>query len=287
MGDAIQWWCAATGLPWDWEWQWYPGVHLFLLLVAGGWYWLGTHHGWSRRPWGWFAVAWIALVATLDWPLGKLGAGYLATAHTIQFLLLTLVVGSTLVKAIPADGWLTLLPSGTRRHAFARFQARALPGLLLYNVIVVSTHFPNVVDPLMATQLGSAAIDIAWMLGGMVLWWPLLAPAPCRRLGMFPKMGYLFGATIVPTIPAMMMVFSEWPLYEIYELAPRVWVTFSANEDIQLAGLVMKVIGDIPLWVAAAIVFFGESGRAEHDTTAQAAARGAAPAPARDGGRES
>lgn len=287
MNSAIQWWCSATGLPWDWSWQWYPGIHLFLLAVAVVWHWLGRRHQWAARPWGWFAVAWVALLVTLDWPLGKLGAGYLATAHTLQFLLLTLVVGPTLVRAIPPDGWARLLPEGSRRRALAHFQARALPGLLLYNLIVVVTHFPSVVDPLMATQLGSAAVDVAWMLGGMVLWWPIVGPAPFRRLGMFPKMGYLFGATIVPTIPAMMMVFSTWPLYEIYELAPRVWISFSANEDIQLAGLVMKVIGDIPLWIATAVVFFVESARAErHDrATEDAVTRAGMPLVARDAGR--
>ena len=80
---------------------------------------------------------------------------------------------------------------------------------------------------------------------------------------MFAKMGYLFGATIVPTIPAMMMVFSDWPMYQLYELAPRVWLSFSANEDIQLAGLGMKLFGDLPLWFAAAYVFFTESKAAE------------------------
>jgi hypothetical protein len=54
----------------------------------------------------------------------------------------------------------------------------------------------------------------------------------------------------------MMMVFSDWPLYQLYELAPRVDVRFSANDDIKLAGLVMKLFGDIPLWIATAVVFF-------------------------------
>jgi hypothetical protein len=40
-------------------------------------------------------------------------------------------------------------------------------------------------------------------------------------------------------------------------------VSFSANEDIQLAGLVMKLVGDLPLWFAAAFVFFTESKEAE------------------------
>ena len=85
-------------------------------------------------------------------------------------------------------------------------------------------------------------------------------PPAFRGLGMFAKMGYLFAATIIPTIPAMMMVFSEWPLYELYELAPRVDVRFSANDDLKLAGLVMKLFGDIPLWISTAVIFFRESG---------------------------
>lgn len=262
--DAIQWWCAATGLPWSWQWQWYPGVHLFLLAVAAGWWWLGRVHRWSRRPWGWFALAWLTMLAVLDWPIGKLGAGYLASVHTLQFLLLTLVIGPALLRAIPVDGWHRLAPPGSRLRRVLAFQAKPLPGLLLYNVIVVATHLPAVVDASMTTQIGSALIDVSWLFGGMVLWWPMVAPIEYRRMRMFAKIGYLFGATIVPTIPAMMMVFSTWPLYELYELAPRVWVSFSANEDLQLAGLVMKLFGDLPLWIAAAVVFFRESKEAEH-----------------------
>ncbi|HPF60684.1 MAG TPA: cytochrome c oxidase assembly protein [Gemmatimonadales bacterium] len=259
MTSTVQWWCAATGLPWTWAWQWYPGVHLALLVVAVGWYWLGRVQRWSRRPWGWFAVAWLAMLVTLDWPVGKLGAGYLASVHTLQFLLLTLLVAPAILRAIPPDGWERLAPSGSRRRRILAFQARALPGLILYNAIVITTHFPSVVDAAMASQVGSFLIDGSWLLAGLILWWPILGPPAFRRLGMFAKMGYLFGATIVPTIPAMMMVFSRWPLYELYELAPRVDVRFSANEDIQLAGLVMKLFGDLPLWIATAVVFFTES----------------------------
>jgi cytochrome c oxidase assembly factor CtaG len=150
---------------------------------------------------------------------------------------------------------------GSRLRGLLKFQTRALAGLLAYNVIVITTHLPAVVDGAMASQLGSASIDGAWLLAGMVLWWPILAPPEFRRLTMFGKMGYLFAATIVPTIPAMMMVFGKWPLYELYELAPRVWLGMSANTDIQLAGLVMKVFGDLPLWIATAVIFFTETAR--------------------------
>ncbi len=110
----MQWWCAATGEPWSWSWQWYPGVHLAILALAVGWYLLGSAQAWSSRPWGWFLTAEVALLATLDWPIGKLGAGYLASVHTLQFLLLTLLVAPALLRSIPT-GWLAT--HGPRRLA--------------------------------------------------------------------------------------------------------------------------------------------------------------------------
>ena len=259
----MQWWCASTGLPWNWRWQWYPGVHLLLLALATGWWALGRAQRWRRRPTVWFLVGWVVLLATLDWPLGKLGAGYLASVHTVQFLLLTLLVAPALLRSIPAEAWHRIPPSSAAHRALGFF-ARALPGLLAYNILVVATHVPAVVDAAMTTQLGSFAIDIAWLAAGLLLWWPILAPEGFVRLGMFGMMGYLFGATVVPTIPAMMMVFSDWPMYRLYELAPRVFLRFSANEDIQLAGLTMKLLGDLPLWIATAVVFIrGTAGRGD------------------------
>ena len=129
----MQWWCSATGLPWTWAWQWYPGVHLLLILIGLGWWRLGRLQGWAQRPWRWFAGAWVTLLLTLDWPIGKLGAGYLASVHTAQFLLLTLVVAPSLLKSIPREGWIALGPAGSHRRRLLRTMARPLPALLCYS----------------------------------------------------------------------------------------------------------------------------------------------------------
>jgi len=260
----MQWWCSATGFPWTWAWQWYPGVHLLLALLAAAWWHLGRRQRWVERPWRWFAFGWITLLITLDWPIGKLGAGYLASAHTGQFLLLTLVVGPSLIKCVPPGGWLALAPAGSRRWRLLRTMARPLPGLLCYTGLVITTHFPGVVDGAMTSQLGSLGIDLAWLAAGFCLWWPIAAPHAFKALGVWGTIGYIFGATIGPTLPAMMMVFSDWPIYQLYELAPRVWVHFTANQDLKLAGLTMKLVGDIPLWITAMVVFFrGTSAQGE------------------------
>ena len=246
----MQWWCSATGHPWTWAWQWYPGVHLMVVAVALAWWRAGRR--WSHRPYRWFVAGWILLLASLDWPIGKLGAGYLASAHTLQFILLTVGAAPLLIRSVPAEAWIA---RASRPTSPLRTIANPVAGVLTYNFIVIITHFPTVVDNAMKSQLGSLAIDLSWLVAGFLLWWPMLAPRSIRRLGVFGTLLYIFAAGAIPTIPAMMMVFSDWPLYGLYELAPRVWPHFTANDDLKLAGLSMKIIGELPLWATAFIVF--------------------------------
>src|ERR1019366_4051627 len=201
----MQWWCGATGFPWTWAWQWYPGVHLLLLLLAVAWWRLGRRQHWPAWPWRWFTFAWLTLLITLDWPVGKLGAGYLASVHTGQFLLLTLAAGPALIKSIPPDGWLLLAPPGSRRGRTLRPMARPLPGLLSYTGLVIATHFPAVVDAATTSQRGSRSIDVTWLAAGFLLWCPIAAPRAFAALGVWGTIGYIFAATPGPTIPAMMM----------------------------------------------------------------------------------
>jgi putative membrane protein len=194
---------------------------------------------------------WIAL----DWPVGTLGGGYLASAHALQFVLLA--------QAAPALLLLGLRPrvasAVERRPALAaRLGAAAHPvtGLLVYNVILVVTHFPGVVDRLMATQLGSFTVDMLWITAGLALWWPVAAPPRLLRVSPPIRMGYLFLQTIPATFPAAFLTFSSHPLYRLYELAPRTHPLLNPGWDHQLAGLIMKVIGDPILWLGIAAIYF-------------------------------
>ena len=128
-------------------------------------------------------------------------------------------------------------------------------GLLGYTGIMAVTHIPAVSDALMATQVGSLVVDLAWITGALALWWPVLAPEGVVRISPPLRVGYIFLATIPPTIPAAFMVFADYPLYATYELAPRV-AGIAAGSDQQSAGLIMKAGADPLLWIAMAIVFF-------------------------------
>jgi putative membrane protein len=70
------------------------------------------------------------------------------------------------------------------------------------------------------------------------------------------KMAYLFASTLLPIIPSAFLTFAQYPLYATYELAPRILPNFSAQDDQQVAGLLMKIVGDLPIWFGFAVIFF-------------------------------
>ena len=88
----MNWWCAAQGVPWDWTWRAYPGVWLFIGIVAIAYWTVGGGRSVEPRKRLLFWIGLALLWASLDWPLGALGAGYLASIHMVQFLLMALLL---------------------------------------------------------------------------------------------------------------------------------------------------------------------------------------------------
>lgn len=239
----MTWWCAATGLPWRWEWQAYPGAWLLAGLLLIGWFRARPPRGTAL-----FLGGVLALWAATDWPLGPLGAGYLLSVHTVQFLLITFVAAPLLLAGAETGGRV-ILP-----ERLGRVVTHPLVGLGAYSAILAVTHLPAVVESLMPTQFGSFVVDMLWLGAGLALYAPVVVRRPYSRLGLLVSVGYLFAATIVSAIPAALLTFSRLPIYALYELAPRV-TGLSAREDQQVAGLVMKVVGDPLVWVAMAVTF--------------------------------
>lgn len=255
----MSWWCSATGQAWTWAWRPYIGVWIMLALLA--WTYARVRSRarvagveWPARRVVAFAGGLVLLWAALDWPIGPLGAGYLVTVHTFQYMLLGLLAPPLLLVAVPPAGW-QWLATRERPGSLLRTAARPLLALAVFNVVLLGSHVPGVVDALMPSQLGSFLFDMTWLAAGLLLWWPVVAPPGIARMSEPVKMGYLFGATIIPTVPAAFLTFASYPIYGLYELAPRV-MGISAQVDQQAAGVLMKVGGDPVFLVAIAIVFF-------------------------------
>ncbi len=255
----MTWWCAASDAAWQWTWRWYPGAWLAIGLLVVTYLRLyrrsepGTV---SLRSKVALAGGTIALWAAIDWPIGALGAGYLSWVHTVQLLLISLIAAPLLLLAIPR-GCIEYWALGSTRRAAMRAASHPLVGLIVFNAILGVTHVPAIVDTVMKTQLGNFGVDLLWLIGGIALWWPVIAPQGIAWLSPPMQIGYLFVSTIPPTIPAAFLTFAKYPLYALYELAPRVpGLEIAAQADQQVSGLIMKVVGDPILWLGMAILFF-------------------------------
>jgi len=261
----VTWWCAARDVAWSWTWQAYPGVWLFIIAIAVGATVLVRRLAPAHAPAGvrpvshgqlaWFGLGLLVLWLATDWPVGALGAGYLLSVHTAQWILYTLVVPPFLLLGMPA--WLPRSAGpGSGMGRLLRLLARPFIALLVTDAILLASHLPPVVDGFRRTQWGSFTVDLAWLIGGLVMWWPVLAPNPDISRVSYPwKIGYLFLCTLVPIVPAAFLTYADYPVYALYELAPRVY-DIPAITDQQAAGLLMKAVADPIIWLAMAVVFF-------------------------------
>ena len=253
----MQWWCAAQGVPWTWDWRPYPGVWLFIALVAATFLLVdrrrrsGRSGEGGRTGYFWWGL--LVLWGALDWPVGALGAGYLASVHMAQFLLVALVAPPLLLLGVRH-----LLPPGPGvwNRRLPRAATHPVATLALFTVVLSATHWPPLVDTLMVHQIGSFVLDLAWLGAGLLFWWPVIVPVPVRPwLGPPVRIGYLIAATLVNTGVFAFLTFSDLPVYAVYELAPPVG-GLSSRDDQRLAGLVMKMGGALVLWTTITILFF-------------------------------
>jgi cytochrome c oxidase assembly factor CtaG len=264
----MRWWCSAQNTAWTWEWRPYPGVWLFVIAIGFAlWYWnrVGARRaGNAPEPLHPFSVlGLLVLWLALDWPIGALGAGYLASIHMLQFQLIALIAAPFLLRGISRDA-LALLRGESAIARLVRRLTAPLPALLALNVAVLLTHIPGIVDSLMATQIGSFLIDVVWLIGGLIFWWPVVVPVPERpRFVPALQIGYLIlGLMFSPVMfgVAAFLVYSQHPLFGTYELAPPIGALTSKNDHV-IAGLLMSVGGSVIAFIALSKIFFEWSKR--------------------------
>jgi putative membrane protein len=258
---------AATPAPSPWEFHLHPevvGVTVFLL--AG--------YGLAVRRWGplfhpasherpattrqkaAFVAGAAAFFVAVGWPVHDLGERYLYSAHMLQHILLGYVAPPLLLLGTPE--WLGRLVLG--RGVLGRLYRRLASPLLAavaFNAALAFIHWPAVVDRMLASEGLHAGTHLVFVAGAVLMWSVLYSPLPevAGQLRPPAKMLYLFVQTILPTVPASFLTFGQRTLYRAYETMPRLW-GLTPRDDMQLAGLLMKVGAGLLLWSIIAVMFF-------------------------------
>ena len=136
-----------------------------------------------------------------------------------------------------------------------KFLSRAPVAGLLFNVMVMVAHIPDVVNRSVSNGPLHYSLHVLLIVTSLLMWMPVCGPERSFRLQYGGMMIYLFLMSVVPTVPAAWLTFAEGSVYKHYDIPVRVW-GLSVTTDQQLAGAVMKSAGSMFLWTIIVVIFF-------------------------------
>lgn len=254
-----------AGVVSPWAWHPHPDVWALIAVAAGAYGLAIARIGPSkaargepvvtRRQVTLFALGLAALWLHSDWPVHDIAEKYLFSVHMFQHIGLTLIAAPLLLLGLP--GWLVrwVLSPRLVRAAFCRV-AKPLPAAVIFNAVIVLSHWPVVVNGALGNQGVHFAVHAVLFTSALVMWFPVVNRLPELPTMTYPsRMLYVFLQSVIPTIPASFLTFGDGVLYRFYADVPRPF-SISAIEDQQLAGAMMKVYAGALLWGIIVTMFF-------------------------------
>ena len=218
-------------------------------------------------------VRWVVLGVGLVfvfsyWPIHDIAEDYLFLAHMVQHTVFTMLAPACLLMAAPPWLWRWALADRAWTRVLRRL-SRPLVALLIFNIVIAVTHFPQIVNLSLRNELFHFSIHALLFVTATLMWIPVINTSPYLPSFRMPtRMVYLFAQSIVPTVPASFLTFSETPLYEKYQRAPRLIPGLDAIEDQQIAAAIMKLGAGSYLWLIIGVLFIlwwrdSQAGRAD------------------------
>ncbi|HYI44009.1 MAG TPA: cytochrome c oxidase assembly protein [Actinomycetota bacterium] len=208
----------------------------------------------SARRWAFWAGV-VALWLGADWPVHELSENFLFSVHMVQHTLFSLVAPPLLLLGLPPWFLRRMIRPAPVFH-LVRFLTRPLVALILFNAVILITHWPVIVNAALRSEPLHFTVHFVLFSSALLMWWPVIDPLPeMKKLSEPGKMLYLFLQSILPTVPASFLTFANEPIYRFYETVPRLWGIDVVNDQ-QIAGLIMKIGGGLLLWMCIAAIYF-------------------------------
>ncbi len=205
----------------------------------------------------------VVLLIALATPLDTIGDQYLFTAHMVQHLLITLLAAPLLLAGTPS--WLLRrVLAALRLAAFVRWARHPIIAFFSFNLVFALAHVPTFYELTLATEPLHALEHLVFVGTAMLMWMPVLSPAPDIALR-YPPLGqvlYLFLQTVPASLLGALLSSTASAYYPTYVSAPRI-TSLSPLEDQQLGGLIMWVGSGLYFLIATGVVFFVSASREE------------------------
>ena len=207
----------------------------------------------TRRQLTCFIAGILIMLLSTDWPMHDIAEEYLYSVHMFQHMALTYFMPPLVVLATPEWFVRTLVGNG-RAYRALRFFTFPVRAGLLFNLGVVISHIPGVVNASVSNGPLHYFVHVLLVLTSILMWMPVCGPLKELQMAPMPKMIYLFLNSVVATIPAGWLTFAEGVVYKHYNIPTRVWGV-SVSNDQQISGAIMKLGGSIFLWTIIVVMF--------------------------------
>ena len=207
----------------------------------------------TRRQLTCFIAGIMIMFLSTDWPMHDIAEEYLYSVHMFQHMALTYFMPPLVVLATPEWFVRTLVGNG-RAYRALRFFTFPVRAGLLFNLGVVISHIPGVVNASVSNGPLHYFVHVLLVVTSILMWMPVCGPLKELQMAPMPKMIYLFLNSVVATIPAGWLTFAEGVVYKHYNIPTRVWGV-SVSNDQQIAGAIMKLGGSIFLWTIIVAMF--------------------------------
>ena len=208
----------------------------------------------TRRQLVCFITGILIMFLSTDWPMHDIAEEYLYSVHMFQHMSLTYFMPPLVVLATP-EWFVRVLVGNGRAYRALRFFTFPVRAGLLFNLGVVISHIPGVVNASVSNGPLHYFVHVLLVLTSILMWMPVCGPLKELQMAPMPKMIYLFLNSVVATIPAGWLTFAEGVVYKHYNIPTRVWGV-SVSNDQQIAGAIMKLGGSIFLWTIIVAMFF-------------------------------
>lgn len=222
-----------------------------------------------------FAAAMLGLALALSSPIDELADRYLFLAHMLQHLVLLLLIPPLVLAGLPGEAFACLWRSPVARTLLTPV-ASPLPALLISVAAIWVWHVPALYEAGLRDEALHALEHLCFLGSATLFWWPIARPAtyPWPMPDLL-QLVYLFGAAVSSTTLAALITFSADVLYPTYALGGNSSIVRAAFgltplADQQIGGLTMWVGAGAWYGLAAALVFFRWSSRAEAEDRADA-----------------
>ncbi len=262
---------ATIGVADPWKFQPHPEVWALVVFLIGAYIYMIRVIGPRAVPAGQLAVShrqvasFVGAIALLwfgaDWPVHDIGENYLYSVHMFQHMIFSYFVPPLALMATPEWMWRALVGTG-RFYRVASKLAKPIVAGVIFNVVVMVTHVPGVVNAATTNGPLHYTLHLLVMLTAMLMWVPVVGPFKEWQIGAGAKSIYLFLMSVVPTVPAAWLTFAEGTVYSHYRQPVRVW-GLTVTNDQQLAGAIMKIFGGLYLWSIVIFLFFKRFGHGD------------------------